>query len=46
MGRNIFAADAPTAMLQAVRGVVHEGLKPEDALEMYQTLKGELAAVS
>ena len=28
MGRNIFQSDAPIAMLQAVRKVVHEGLPP------------------
>jgi 3-hydroxy-5-phosphonooxypentane-2,4-dione thiolase len=39
MGRNIFQSDAPIAMMQAVRGVVHEGLNPAEALDMYQTLK-------
>src|SRR5512134_2384338 len=28
MGRNIFQSDAPQAMMQAVRKVVHEGAKP------------------
>ena len=42
MGRNIFAAESPVAMIQAVRAVVHEGLKPDKALDMYQTLKSEL----
>jgi 3-hydroxy-5-phosphonooxypentane-2,4-dione thiolase len=41
MGRNIFQSDAPTAMIQAVRKVVHESLKPSHALELYQTLKAE-----
>jgi 3-hydroxy-5-phosphonooxypentane-2,4-dione thiolase len=41
MGRNIFQSDAPEAMLKAVRAVVHENLKPEHALEMYETLKAE-----
>jgi 3-hydroxy-5-phosphonooxypentane-2,4-dione thiolase len=41
MGRNIFQSDAPEAMIKAVRAVVHEGLKPKDALDMYQTLKSE-----
>lgn len=41
MGRNIFQADAPVAMLKAVRAVVHEGLKPQEALDMYETLKNE-----
>lgn len=39
MGRNIFQSDAPTAMIQAVRGVVHEDMKPEQAYELFQTLK-------
>jgi putative autoinducer-2 (AI-2) aldolase len=40
MGRNIFQSDAPSAMLQAVRKVVHEGFSAQDAFEVYQTLKG------
>ncbi len=36
MGRNIFQADAPAAMIQAVRKVVHEHMKPEHALEFYE----------
>jgi 3-hydroxy-5-phosphonooxypentane-2,4-dione thiolase len=39
MGRNVFLADDPLAMIQAVRGVVHDGLKPEKALELYNDLK-------
>jgi len=39
MGRNIFLADDPPAMLQAVRAVVHEGEKPDKAYNLYQTLK-------
>jgi putative autoinducer-2 (AI-2) aldolase len=41
MGRNIFQSDAPKAMMQAVRKVVHENTKPADALQLYQTLKNE-----
>jgi putative autoinducer-2 (AI-2) aldolase len=41
MGRNIFQSDAPAAMIQAVRKVVHENLPPKDALDLYQTLKNE-----
>ena len=41
MGRNIFQSDAPTAMIQAVGKVVHEGMKPQDALDLYETLKHE-----
>jgi putative autoinducer-2 (AI-2) aldolase len=39
MGRNIFQSDAPVAMLQAVRKVVHEDGSPEDAYDFYQELK-------
>lgn len=39
MGRNIFQSQAPLAMLKAVRGVVHEGLKPNEAFEMFNDLK-------
>jgi putative autoinducer-2 (AI-2) aldolase len=39
MGRNIFQSDAPSAMIQAVRKVVHEKAKPKEALEVYQALR-------
>ncbi len=41
MGRNIFQADDPVAMIQAVRKVVHENAKPKDAFEFYNTLKNK-----
>jgi putative autoinducer-2 (AI-2) aldolase len=41
MGRNIFQSDAPTAMIRAVREVVHGGMKPKEAHELYDTLKNE-----
>jgi putative autoinducer-2 (AI-2) aldolase len=41
MGRNIFQSDSPAAMMQAVRKIVHENLKPKEALELYETLKKE-----
>ncbi len=43
MGRNIFQSDAPIAMIQAVREVVHEKAKPAEAFELFQTLKQESA---
>jgi putative autoinducer-2 (AI-2) aldolase len=46
MGRNIFQSDAPAAMIQAVSKVVHEGLKPGDALDYFQTLKRENSALA
>jgi putative autoinducer-2 (AI-2) aldolase len=39
MGRNIFQADDPVAMIQAVKAVVHEDFSPKKALEMYKDLK-------
>ena len=41
MGRNVFQSDNPVAMLKAIREVVHTQAKPEQALELYQTLKNE-----
>ena len=41
MGRNIFQSDAPAAMIQAVGKVVHEQMKPQQAYELYQTLKNK-----
>jgi putative autoinducer-2 (AI-2) aldolase len=36
MGRNIFQAEAPEAMIQAVRKVVHDNETPETAYEFYR----------
>lgn len=44
MGRNIFQADAPIPMIQAVRKVVHEGFKPQEAYDYYLTAKNEKKA--
>jgi 3-hydroxy-5-phosphonooxypentane-2,4-dione thiolase len=41
MGRNIFQSEDPTAMAQAVSGVVHDGLKPEEGLEKFNDLKAK-----
>jgi len=41
MGRNIFQADAPAAMIKAVGKVVHEMMEPTHALELYNDLKRE-----
>ena len=41
MGRNIFQSDAPAAMLQAVRKVVHENANPAEAYELYETIKND-----
>jgi 3-hydroxy-5-phosphonooxypentane-2,4-dione thiolase len=39
MGRNIFQSEDPIAMMKAVRGVVHEGLTPEQGFTMFNDLK-------
>ncbi len=39
MGRNIFQSDAPAAMIQAVRAVVHDGASPAEALTTYDRLR-------
>ena len=39
MGRNIFQSEKPAAMIQAVRSVVHNNEKPENALGLYRDLK-------
>jgi putative autoinducer-2 (AI-2) aldolase len=41
MGRNIFQSDAPKAMMTAVNKVVHENMKPTEALQLFESLKAE-----
>ena len=41
MDRNIFQSDAPLAMIQAVNAVVHGNECPEEAFDLYTTLKNE-----
>jgi len=41
MGRNIFQSEAPTAMIHAVRAVVHGNETPKKAFDLYNTLKNE-----
>ena len=44
MGRNIFQSDSPEGMMRAVTAVVHEGVRPEDALEIYRSARGTVGA--
>lgn len=44
MGRNIFQSDCPVGMIQAVNAVVHANEKPKKALEIYKSVKAEIAA--
>jgi putative autoinducer-2 (AI-2) aldolase len=39
MGRNVFQSENPTAMIQAVRSIVHDNADPKKAFELYQDLK-------
>ena len=39
MGRKIFQADDPVAMIKAVRSVVHDNVTPDVAFQMYNDLK-------
>ncbi|MDD5677929.1 MAG: 3-hydroxy-5-phosphonooxypentane-2,4-dione thiolase [Kiritimatiellae bacterium] len=41
MGRNIFQSDCPVGMIKAIRKVVHEDMKPAEALKYYQALKAK-----
>ena len=41
MGRNIFQSEDPIAMIQAVGTVVHEGKTPQEAFEIFNTIKNE-----
>ena len=44
MGRNIFQAEAPVAMIQAVKAVVHENATPKQAFDLYNSLKTQAKA--
>lgn len=41
MGRNVFQAEAPAAMIQAVSAVVHDNMKPIQAFELFNELKSK-----
>ncbi len=41
MGRNVFQADYPAAIIQAIASVVHDGQTPAQAYDLYETLKNE-----
>jgi putative autoinducer-2 (AI-2) aldolase len=42
MGRNIFQSDNPRAMIQAVSKIVHEGMKPGEAFELYEEMRSSV----
>jgi len=41
MGRNIFQSDAPVAMIDAVRKVVHDGASVKEAYQYYEEMKNK-----
>lgn len=41
MGRNIFQAENPKAMIQAIRAIVHENFSAKEAIELFEKLKKE-----
>ena len=41
MGRNVFQSEAPIAMRQAVRAVVHDNETPEQAFKLFNELKNK-----
>ena len=42
MGRNVLQAECPMAMLRAIRMVVHENAKPEEAFKAYELWKKDV----
>jgi putative autoinducer-2 (AI-2) aldolase len=44
MGRNIFQSEAPVAMIQAVKAVVHDNATPKQAFDLFNTLKAQSKA--
>ena len=41
LGRNIWQDDFPVAMIRAIRAIVHEGASPEQAQELYDSVKSK-----
>jgi putative autoinducer-2 (AI-2) aldolase len=39
LGRNIWQNEFPVAMIRAIRAIIHEDVTPEQAQELYDTLK-------
>lgn len=45
MGRNIFQSECPKAMIKAVRAVVHESFKAEQAFELFNDIKSDISKI-
>ena len=41
LGRNIWQNEHPIAMIRAIRAIVHDNATPEQAQEIYDTVKNE-----
>jgi putative autoinducer-2 (AI-2) aldolase len=41
LGRNIWQNEYPVAMIRAIRAIVHDDATPEQAQEIYDTVKNE-----
>jgi putative autoinducer-2 (AI-2) aldolase len=39
MGRNIWQSNNPVAMIRAIRSIVHDGLTPKEAMEVFDEVK-------
>ncbi len=39
LGRNIWQNECPEGMARALQGIIHENLTPQEAFEIYQTIK-------
>jgi putative autoinducer-2 (AI-2) aldolase len=44
MGRNIFQSESPVAMIQAVRAVVHDNVRPKEAYDLFNNLRRKAGA--
>ncbi|MGF1911390.1 3-hydroxy-5-phosphonooxypentane-2,4-dione thiolase [Vibrio kasasachensis] len=42
MGRNVFQSESPIGMLKAINAVVHSGLTPKQAFDLFETEKNTL----
>ena len=43
LGRNVWQHAYPVAMMKALRGIIHEGLRPKEALEIFEQEKSNCA---
>ncbi|MBI2860387.1 MAG: 3-hydroxy-5-phosphonooxypentane-2,4-dione thiolase [Chloroflexi bacterium] len=46
LGRNIWQNEHPVAMMRAIRAIIHEDATPEQAQELYDSIKGQPAVMA